>query len=44
MLSNEMKIIATENRIALLQSRTNRENGKIVNKLKRRLRMLAAAG
>lgn len=40
---NEMKIIDLENRIALLQSRTGRENGNIVNKLKRRLRMLKNA-
>lgn len=42
-MDNTMKIFELENRIALLQSRTGRENGNIVNKLKRRLRMLKNA-
>ena len=39
---NEMKIIDLENRIALLQSRAGRDNGNIVNKLRRKLRALRA--
>ena len=35
-------ILALENRIALLRGRTDRENGKIVKKLERRLRALEA--
>ena len=35
-----MEILALENRIALLQGRSGRENGKIVKKLQRRLRRL----
>ena len=37
---NEMKILELENRIAVLEGRTGRDNGNIVNKLKRRLRAL----
>ena len=36
----EMKILALENRIALLRGRSGRENGKIIKKLERRLRRL----
>ena len=36
------EILAIENRIALLQGRTGKENGKIVKKLKRRLRQLTS--
>ena len=35
-------ILAIENRIALLQGRTSKENGKIVKKLQRRLRRLTS--
>ena len=35
-----MNILAIENRIALLQGRSGRENSKIVKKLQRRLRRL----
>ena len=35
-------IIAIENRIALLQGRTSKENSKIVKKLQRQLRALKA--
>ena len=35
-----MKILALENRIALLRGRSGRENGKIIKKLERRLRRL----
>ena len=42
MNDNYYQILDLENRIALLQSRTSRENGNIVNKLKRRLRALRA--
>jgi hypothetical protein len=34
------EILALENRIALLQGRSGRDNGKIVKKLQRRLRRL----
>ena len=34
------EILALENRIELLRGRTNRDNGKIVKKLQRRLRRL----
>ena len=34
------EILNLENRIALLQGRTGRENGKIIKKLQRRLRKL----
>ena len=33
-------ILSIENRIALLQGRTSKENGKIVKKLQRQLRKL----
>lgn len=33
-------ILAIENRIALLRGRTDKENGKIIKKLERRLRAL----
>ena len=33
-------ILSTENRIALLQGRTSKDNGKIVKKLQRQLRRL----
>ena len=35
-------ILSIENRIALLQGRTSKENGKIVKKLQRQLRALKA--
>ena len=35
-----VEILTIENRIALLQGRTGKENGKIVKKLQRRLRRL----
>ena len=35
-------ILSIENRIALLQGRTGKENGKIIRKLQRRLRALKA--
>ena len=38
-----MEILAIENRIALLNGRTGKENGKIVKKLQRRLRKLRNA-
>ena len=34
------EILAIENRIALLQGRTGRENGKVIKKLQRKLRRL----
>jgi hypothetical protein len=34
------EVLALENRIALLQGRSGRDNGKIVKKLQRRLRRL----
>lgn len=33
-------VLSIENRIALLQGRTSKENGKIIKKLQRRLRAL----
>ena len=36
----EATILSIENRIALLQGRTDRENGKIIKKLQRQLRAL----
>ena len=39
-MTTEMKILATENRIALLRGRSGRDNGKIVKKLERKLRQL----
>jgi hypothetical protein len=35
-------ILSIENRIALLQGRSGRENGKIIKKLQRQLRALKA--
>ena len=40
MTSTELEILTIENRIALLQGRTGKENGKIVKKQMRRLRRL----
>ena len=40
MTKNEVEILKVENRIALLEGRTMKENDKIVNKLKRKLRNL----
>lgn len=37
------EILAIENRIAQLQGRAGRENGKIVKKLQRKLRRLKAS-
>lgn len=39
-MTKEIKRLKLENRIALLTSRTNKENGKIVRKLERQLRNL----
>ena len=36
------KILELENRIELLRGRSGRENGRIINKLRRRLRKLAS--
>ena len=36
------EILALENRIELLRGRSGRENGRIINKLKRRLRKLTS--
>ena len=38
--SKEYKILKLKNRIALLESRTMKENGRIVKKLKRQVRNL----
>lgn len=43
MNDNYYQILDLENRISLLQGRTGRDNANIVNKLKRRLRMLKNA-
>ena len=40
MSNTELEILTIENRIALLQGRTGKENGKIVKKQMRRLRRL----
>ena len=40
MTNTELEILTIENRIALLQGRTGKENGKIVKKQMRRLRRL----
>ena len=40
---NNVEILTIENRIALLQGRTGKENGKIVKKLQRKLRKLRDA-
>ena len=37
---NAIEILTIENRIALLQGRTSKENGKIIKKLQRKLRKL----
>ena len=37
---NDVEILTIENRIALLQGRTGKENGKIIKKLQRKLRRL----
>ena len=42
-MNTEMELLALENRIALLRGRSDRENGKIVKKLERRLRKLRAS-
>ena len=41
-MTNAQKIAMIDNRIALLQSRTGRENGRIIKKLIRERRRLAA--
>ena len=41
-MTNEQKIAMIDNRIALLQSRAGRENGRIIKKLIRERRRLAA--
>ena len=41
-MTNEMKIAMIDNRIALLQSRSGKENGRIIKKLIRERRRLAA--
>ena len=41
-MTNEMKIAMIDNRIALLQSRAGKENGKIIKKLLRKKRSLQA--
>ena len=43
MTNTEIEILTIENRIALLQGRTGKENGKIVKKQLRRLRKLKNA-
>lgn len=43
MTNTEYQILVIDNRIALLQSRTDKENGKIVQKLLRKKRNLLAA-
>ena len=42
MTKNELKILIIDNRLALLQSRTGKENGNIIKKLLRKRRALAA--
>jgi hypothetical protein len=42
MMNNDIRKIRYQNRIELLNSRTGKENGKIVKKLQRRLRALNA--
>ena len=42
MTQKELKLALIDNRIALLQSRTGKENGNIVKKLLRQRRRLAA--
>ena len=41
-MTNTQKIAAIDARIALLQARTDKENGKIIKKLLRKRRTLAA--
>ena len=41
-MTNAQKIAAIDSRIALLQSRTGKENGRIIKKLIRQRRRLAA--
>ena len=36
------EVLALENRIELLRGRSGRENGRIINKLRRRLRKLTS--
>ncbi len=43
MMTNDIRKMRYENRIDLMNSRTGKENGKIVKKLRRRLRNLAAS-
>ena len=40
----EMEILAIENRIELLTARAQKENGRIVAKLRRKLRKIKANG
>ena len=42
MTKKELKLALIDNRVALLQSRTGKENGKIIKKLLRERRRLAA--
>ena len=42
MMNNDIRKIRYQNRIELLNSRTDKENDKIVKKLQRRLRALNA--
>lgn len=44
MNSKEFKILKLENRIALLESRTQKDNGRVVRKLHRQLRNLKNEG
>ena len=39
-MTKELKISVLENRLALLESRTNRDNKNVINKIKRKLRAL----
>ena len=39
-MTKELKISVLENRLALLESRANRDNKNVVNKVKRKLRAL----
>ena len=41
-MTNAQKIVAIDSRIALLQSRAGKENGRIIKKLLRKRRTLAA--
>ena len=42
-MTKEIRTLRIENRIALLEARTKKENGKIVAKLKRQLRAMEGA-